>query len=443
MDAHSIAARENIQGPIDGYFDSRRLGHSCYGWCFSDRGTSVTQISWFQNKHVVLGVTGGIACYKACELARELGRRGAVVQVVMTEAATAFVSALTFQALTGREVKLSMLDPKAETGMGHIELARWADLILVAPCTANTMAQLAQGRAPDLLTTLWAASVCEKAIAPAMNQQMWNHPETQANLSRLVNIAQVLGPDSGIQACGDVGSGRMSEALDIADTLEATLNHGPLAGTRVVITAGPTHEPLDPVRYLANRSSGKMGFALAETANRLGGAVTLITGPVHLETPAGVNRIDVETADEMHAAVHSVLDGVDLFIGTAAVCDTRPANISNQKLKKSKDDLSQIALVENPDIIQSVATSPNRPTLVIGFAAETESVLEHARQKLTAKSLDAIIANCVSGGEIFGQDDTQVTVIYHDSDHALAAGTKSEVSKEILATLSRRLPKRI
>ena len=403
----------------------------------------MTQTSWFQNKHIVLGVTGGIACYKACELARELGRRGAIVQVVMTEAATAFVSALTFQALTGREVKISMLDPKAEAGMGHIELARWADLILVAPCTANTMAQLAQGKAPDLLTTLWAAAACEKAIAPAMNQQMWKHPETQANLERLQGKAQIIGPDSGIQACGDIGSGRMSEALEIADTLEKTLHRGPLAGTQVVITAGPTHEPIDPVRYLANRSSGKMGFALAEAANRLGATVTLIAGPVHLETPAGVSRIDVETASDMHASVHSVLDGVDLFIGAAAVCDMRPAAVSDQKLKKSKDDLSQIALVENPDIIQSVATSANRPTLVIGFAAETESVLEHARQKLTAKSLDAIIANCVSGGEIFGQDDTQVTVVYRDHDQAIAAGTKSEVSKEILTTLSQLLSKRI
>jgi phosphopantothenoylcysteine decarboxylase/phosphopantothenate--cysteine ligase len=403
----------------------------------------VTQTSWFQNKHIVLGVTGGIACYKACELARELGRRGAIVQVVMTEAATAFVSALTFQALTGREVKISMLDPKAEAGMGHIELARWADLILIAPCTANTMAQLAQGKAPNLLTTLWAAAACEKAIAPAMNQQMWKHPETQANLERLHGKAQIIGPNSGIQACGDIGSGRMSEALEIADKLEKTLHRGPLAGTQVVITAGPTHEPIDPVRYLANRSSGKMGFALAEAANRLGATVTLIAGPVHLETPAGIRRIDVETAIDMRAAVYSVLDGVDLFIGAAAVCDLRPATVSNQKLKKSKDDLSQIALVENPDIIQSVANSPNRPTVVIGFAAETESVLEHARQKLTAKSLDAIIANCVSGGEIFGQDDTQVTVVYSDHDQAIAAGTKSEVSKEILTTLSKLLSKRI
>ena len=403
----------------------------------------MTQTSWFQNKHVVLGVTGGIACYKACELARELGRRGAMVQVVMTEAATAFVSALTFQALTGREVKVSMLDPKAEAGMGHIELARWADLIVVAPCTANTMALLAQGQAPDLLSTLWAAAACEKAIAPAMNQQMWKHPETQANLERLVSKAQIIGPNSGIQACGDVGSGRMSEALEIANTLEATLNRGPLAGRRVVITAGPTHEPVDPVRYLGNRSSGQMGFALAEVANRLGATVTLSTGPVHLATPAGVNRIDVETAGDMHTAVHSALDQVDLFIGAAAVCDVRPASVSEQKLKKSKDHLSQITLTENIDIIHSVATSPDRPGLVIGFAAETELVLEHARQKLIAKSLDAIIANCVAGGKIFGQDVTEATLVFSDSEQKLVPGTKSEVSQEIFATLSPLLAKRI
>ena len=403
----------------------------------------MTQTSWFQNKHVVLGVTGGIACYKACELARELGRRGAIVQVVMTKAATAFVSTLTFQALTGREVKVSMLDPKAEAGMGHIELARWADLILIAPCTANTMALLAQGQAPDLLSTLWAAAACEKAIAPAMNQQMWKHPETQANLERLVSKAQIIGPNSGIQACGDVGSGRMSEALEIANTLEATLNRGPLAGRQVVITAGPTHEPVDPVRYLGNRSSGKMGFALAGVANRLGATVTLITGPVHLETPAGVNRIDVETAGDMHTAVHSALDQVDLFIGAAAVCDVRPASVSEQKLKKSKDHLSQITLTENIDIIHSVATSPDRPGLVIGFAAETELVLEHARQKLIAKSLDAIIANCVAGGKIFGQDVTEATLVFSDSEQKLVPGTKSEVSQEIFATLSPLLAKRI
>ena len=403
----------------------------------------MTQLSWFQNKHIVLGVTGGIACYKACELARELGRRGAIVQVVMTKAATAFVSALTFQALTGREVKVSMLDPKAEAGMGHIELARWADLVLVAPCTANTMALLAQGQAPDLLSTVWAAAACEKAIAPAMNQQMWKHPETQANLERLFGKAQIIGPDSGIQACGDVGSGRMSEALEIANTLEATLNRGPLAGRRVVITAGPTHEPVDPVRYLGNRSSGKMGFALAEVANRLGAAVTLISGPVHLETPAGVNRIDVETANDMHAAVHSALYEVDLFLGVAAVCDMRPASVSKKKLKKSKNDLSQIMLSENIDIIHSVAISPNRPSLVIGFAAETELVLEHARQKLTTKSLDAVIANCVASGEIFGQDETEATIVFSDSDQKLVPGTKSEVSQEIFVTLSPLLAKRI
>ena len=404
----------------------------------------MAETTWFQNKHIVLGVTGGIACYKACELARELGRRGAVVQVVMTESATAFVSPLTFQALTGREVRLSLLDPKAEAGMGHIELARWADLILVAPCTANTLAQLAQGQAPDLLTTLWVAAHCEKAIAPAMNQQMWKHDLAQENLQRLVSSGtHIVGPDSGIQACGDVGSGRMSEPMDIVLTLESALSRGPLAKRKVVITAGPTHEPIDPVRYIANRSSGKMGFALAEAASRLGASVTLIAGPVYLQTPVGVSRIDVETAAEMFEAVHQSLDDTDLFIGTAAVCDMRPSHPSANKLKKSTDDLSHITLTENPDIIQSVANAKNRPKLVVGFAAETDDMLAHATQKLTAKSLDIIIANCVENGQIFGQDDTQATILSSHGDAQVVSGSKSQVAIDILNTLSERLNTRI
>ncbi|HBX27548.1 MAG TPA: bifunctional phosphopantothenoylcysteine decarboxylase/phosphopantothenate--cysteine ligase CoaBC, partial [Gammaproteobacteria bacterium] len=244
----------------------------------------MTRTSWLQNKHIVLGVSGGIACYKACELTRELGRRGALVQIVMTEAATAFVSPLTFQALTSREVRISVLDAKAEAGMSHIELARWADLIIIAPCTANTLAQLASGQASDLLTTLWIASDCEKAIAPAMNQQMWKNIQTQENLTHLVDRGvAVIGPNSGLQACGDIGSGRMTEPTEVVNTLESQLTRGPLAHRKVLITAGPTHEPIDPVRYLANRSSGKMGFALADAASRLGGSVTLISGPAQLE----------------------------------------------------------------------------------------------------------------------------------------------------------------
>jgi len=404
----------------------------------------VTRTSWLQNKHIVLGVSGGIACYKACELTRELGRRGALVQIVMTEAATAFVSPLTFQALTSREVRISVLDAKAEAGMSHIELARWADLIIIAPCTANTLAQLASGQASDLLTTLWIASDCEKAIAPAMNQQMWKNIQTQENLTHLVDRGvAVIGPNSGLQACGDIGSGRMTEPTEVVNTLESQLTRGPLAHRKVLITAGPTHEPIDPVRYLANRSSGKMGFALADAASRLGGSVTLISGPAQLETPAGVARIDVETAREMLIAVESSLGDTDIFIGAAAVCDVRPAKFSTSKLKKSINKLSTIEFTENEDIIKVVANSRQRPTLVIGFAAETDSVLEKAKEKLVSKSLDAVIANCVANGDIFGQDNTQVTLIQNDMENPLPPGTKAEVAMEIMTLISEFLSKRI
>ena len=404
----------------------------------------MTQQSWFQNKHIVLGVTGGIACYKACEIARELGRRGAIVQVVMTEAATAFVSALTFQALTGREVRVSLLDPSAEAGMGHIELARWADLILIAPCTANTLAQLASGQAPDLMTTLWTAADCEKAIAPAMNQHMWGQTQTQNNTQQLSDTSvHIVGPDSGIQACGDVGSGRMTEPMAILDELESKLSKGPLARQHLVITAGPTHEPIDPVRYIANRSSGKMGFALAESANRLGARVTLISGPVHLDTPNGVKRIDINTASEMFEAVEHAISDATLFIGAAAVCDMRPVTIASQKLKKSNSDLSRIDLIENPDIIKAVATHSNRPALVVGFAAETDDMMEHAQQKLVSKSLDLIIANSVANGKIFGQDSTEATLIDANTTRQLLSGPKDDVATQILIEISKLLPERI
>ena len=392
--------------------------------------------SWLHNKHVILGVTGGIACYKACELAREMGRLGAIVQIVMTEAATAFVTPLTFQALTGREVRLSLLDPSAEAGMGHIELARWADLIVVAPCTANTLANLAQGQAPDLLSTLWLAATCPKAIAPAMNQAMWNDPATQENLQHLTDRGHlILGPAAGLQACGDTGPGRMLEPAQIIDLLLRQLACEPLTGRHVLITAGPTHEPLDPVRYLANRSSGKMGFALAQAAADAGAQVTLITGPVHLDTPSGVDCIRVETALEMHSAVINALGDVDLFIGAAAVSDMRPANVGLQKLKKSTDDLSQIALIENPDIIRQVAEHIHRPSVVVGFAAETDNLGHHAREKLVAKSLDFIIANDVSGGQVFAHDDTDCQLLGHDGQHIRFHGDKHRVARDLINNL--------
>lgn len=392
---------------------------------------------WFDQKRIILGVTGGIACYKACEIARQLGRLGATVQVVMTEAATAFVSPLTFQALTGHPVRTSLLDADAEAGMGHIELARWADLIIVAPCTANTLATLAAGRADDLLSTLWLASTAPKAVAPAMNQAMWADPNTTQHCQQIeAQGTWVLGPDSGIQACGDVGPGRMLEPDALLDALLAQVDPGPLDGRHILITAGPTHEPIDPVRYLANRSSGKMGFALAAEAKRLGAVVELVAGPVHLETPQGVQRTDVETASQMHQAVLERIAAADLFIGAAAVSDMRPAQPATHKLKKQSDHLDHLELVENPDIVQSVARHPHRPQLVVGFAAETDDVERHATVKLAQKSLDCIIANDVSNGQVFGRDITTLSIIEpHHTEH-LSTTTKDDAAKAILAHLT-------
>lgn len=390
----------------------------------------------FLGQRIILGVTGGIACYKACEVARELGRRGATVQVVMTEAATAFVAPLTFQALTGLEVRTSLLDPAAEAGMGHIELARWADLILVAPCTANTLANLASGQAPDLLSTLWLASTAPKAIAPAMNQAMWADPTTTANVEHIRQAGHlVLGPASGEQACGDVGPGRMLEPMELVDALERSIRPGPLAGRTLMITAGPTHEPIDPVRYLANRSSGKMGFALAEAAHRMGATVYLITGPVSLSPPPGVQTIAVETALDMQSAVQAHLDQVDWFIGAAAVCDARPKQVSTTKLKKQTGALERIELIENPDIIQAVASHANRPTLVVGFAAETDEVATHARDKQARKGLDAIVANDVSHGQVFGQDHTACRLFDRQGSDLEVSGTKAAVADALLTHL--------
>ena len=403
-------------------------------------GKAVAHPDWFDQKRVILGVTGGIACYKACEIARELGRKGAIVQVVMTEAATAFVSPLTFQALTGRAVRTSLLDAEAEAGMGHIELARWADLILIAPCTANTLATLAAGQAPDLLTSLWLASSAHKAIAPAMNQAMWGDDGTQTHVDRLTARGiTVLGPDSGIQACGDVGAGRMVEPVELLDLLLTQMAPGPLEGIHAVITAGPTHEPIDPVRYIANRSSGKMGFALATEAVRRGASVDLITGPVHLATPRGVRRHDIETALQMYEAVMACVASADLFIGAAAVSDMRPATEANNKLKKTEHALDQLTLVENPDIIASVAQSSSRPRLVVGFAAETEHVHDHGRAKLERKGLDCVIANDVSNGQVFGQDTTALSLIEAQGATEIASLQKTDAAALIFDHLTRSL----
>ena len=399
----------------------------------------MTDLSGFSAKHIVLGVTGGIAAYKACELARAMMRAGADVQVVMTQAATAFVGPMTFQALTGHPVRIALLDPAAEAGMGHIELARWADLVVIAPCTANTLATLAAGRADDLLTTLWLATPAPRCLAPAMNQQMWSDPTVTEHLQALVHRGvHVLGPDSGIQACGDIGPGRLLDIPDLLNGLAAILSHGPLSGRHVLITAGPTHEPIDPVRYLGNRASGKMGYALASAAAQLGARVTLISGPTALDCPRGVKRVDIETARDMNQACQALMETttVDCFIGAAAVSDMRPAQVAPDKLKKGHDDLSHIALIENPDIIQGIAQHPKRPTLVVGFAAETQSVLANAAAKRARKQLDWICANDVSNGQVFGQETNCLYCLTADAQTTYGPGTKSDIARDLLMAIA-------
>jgi phosphopantothenoylcysteine decarboxylase / phosphopantothenate---cysteine ligase len=414
-------------------------------------------------RRILLGISAGIAAYKSAQLARLLKQAGCEVRVVMTEGAQAFITPLTLQALTGEPVRTSLLDPEAEAGMGHIELARWADVILVAPATADLMARLAQGMADDLLTTLCLASEAEKVMAPAMNQAMWRHVATQRNAARLAQDGwQLLGPDSGDQACGDVGPGRMLEPEAIMTRLiqplgEATRDlppspaDAPARGLHVVITAGPTREPLDPVRYLSNHSSGKMGFALAAAAAELGAKVTLISGPVSLPTPEGATRIDVETALEMHEASRRLAEACDLFIGCAAVADYRAEAPAEHKIKKTEgeDDLT-LRLVKNPDIIADIAaerdTRNGRP-FVVGFAAETRNLEAYARNKLERKRLDMIVANDVSAAGLgFGSDDNAALLMWRDGDgeggESLPPQPKAQLARAILERALGCLPTR-
>jgi phosphopantothenoylcysteine decarboxylase / phosphopantothenate---cysteine ligase len=394
---------------------------------------------------VLLGVCGGIAAYKACELTRRLRDLGCEVRVVMTANAEHFVSATTFQALSNQTVRSSLWDANAEAAMGHIELARWADLLLIAPATANTIAKLAQGAADDLLSTLALATKAPLAIAPAMNQQMYAHAAVQTNLRTLQQRgARILGPASGAQACGDVGAGRMLEAHEIIAALQAgegasvlTAELAAFAGKTVVITAGPTYEDLDPVRYLGNRSSGKMGFALADAAVRAGAVVNLIAGPCQLPTPVGVARIDVRDARSMHAQALSLAASADVFIAAAAVADYRPAEQSPQKIKKSSDE-TVLALVKNPDIIADVAASVSalakRP-LLVGFAAETETVLENARAKRLRKGLDFIAANHVGPGKGMEAQANALVLIGADVEIDLGYADKTILAQKLLAAL--------
>lgn len=365
-------------------------------------------------RHVLLGVSGGIAAYKAAELTRRLRAEGAEVRVVMTRAAQAFVGPLTFQALSGNPVRLDILDPTAEAGMDHIELARWADLVLVAPATADLMARLAAGMADDLLTTLALATQAPLILAPAMNQQMWEHPATRANARLLAERGvRLLGPAAGAQACGETGPGRMLEPGDIVAALLGPRPGSPLAGRRVLVTAGPTREALDPVRYIGNRSSGRMGYALAQALVDLGAQVVLVSGPTALAAPVGLERLQVESALEMHAAVMGRIADQDIFVAAAAVADYRVADPAPHKIKKGQQELT-LSLVLNPDILAQVAALPT-PPFTVGFAAETERVEEQALTKLRAKGLDMIAANLVGGARGgFEREENALTVIRRD-----------------------------
>ncbi len=397
-----------------------------------------------QGKRVLIGVTGGIAAYKSPDLVRRLREAGAEVQVVLTAGAREFVTAMTFQAVSGREVRSDLWDPEAEKAMSHIELARWADFVVIAPATADFIARLATGQADDLLTTLCLATDAPIALAPAMNRVMWANPATQANVATLKSRGiHVWGPGEGDQACGEVGAGRMLEptqlALHVANTLVPS---GPLAGRRVLLTAGPTRERIDPVRFISNRSSGKMGFAVAAAARDAGADVTVVSGPCNCATPPGVKRIDVESAADMLAAVLANLEGVDIFVATAAVADYRPANPVECKIKKTSESMD-IKMERTVDILATVAARVGvaRP-FVVGFAAETDSVEQYARQKLLRKNLDMIAANEVGHDKVFEKDDNALLVLWRDGRLELPQAPKVALARDLVALIADRYAER-
>jgi phosphopantothenoylcysteine decarboxylase/phosphopantothenate--cysteine ligase len=388
------------------------------------------------SRHLLLGVTGGIAAYKAAELARLLVKAGAEVQVVMTQAATRFVAPLTFEALTGRPVHTDLFDSAHEAAMGHIELARWADLVVVAPATADFIARLARGRADDLLTTLCVATKAPVAVAPAMNQQMWANPATQENIQTLqAHDKLIWGPAAGEQACGDVGPGRLCEAIQLFQLVCDHFANGSFAGVRALVTAGPTHEALDPVRFIGNRSSGRMGFAIARALVEEGSEVTLVAGPVSMKTPRGVTRIDVESALQMHEVVMQRVTPCDLFVATAAVADYRPRNAAPEKIKKSSEQLV-IELIRNPDILGDVAVLEDGP-YTVGFAAETERLDEFAQQKRISKRVDMIAANLVGAGEGgFESAENALCVFWEGGQQQLPLTDKLRLARQLITLMS-------
>ncbi|MFB1095001.1 bifunctional phosphopantothenoylcysteine decarboxylase/phosphopantothenate--cysteine ligase CoaBC [Vibrio diabolicus] len=386
-------------------------------------------------KKILLGISGGIAAYKCAELTRRLIERGAQVQVVMTKAAKEFITPLTMQAVSGRPVSDSLLDPAAEASMGHIELAKWADLVLLAPATADLIARMSAGMGNDLLTTLVLATDSPVAVSPAMNQQMYRNIATQENIATLARRGMhIWGPAAGEQACGDVGPGRMLEPMQLVHLCEQFFQPKLLEGKSILITAGPTREAIDPVRYITNHSSGKMGYALASAAAQMGAKVTLVSGPVSLNTPVGVERINVSSAQEMHEAVMTHVNKHDAFISCAAVADYRPQTIASQKLKKTEDnDEMVINMVKNPDIVASVAAMTEKRPFTVGFAAETNDVETYARGKLTKKNLDMICANDVSvAGQGFNSNDNAITLYWPEGELALALESKEALSFRIL-----------
>lgn len=390
------------------------------------------------HQHILLGVTGGIAAYKAPELVRRLRDAGADVRVVLTPAAVAFVTPLTLQAVCGRPVHQDLLSAESESGMGHIELARWADLILVAPATADFMARLAHGFADDLLAACCRATRAPIAIAPAMNVGMWQNAATQRNLRQLIDDGvRVFGPGSGSQACGEVGEGRMLEPLELVALCAGQFGGGALAGRRVVVSAGPTFEDLDPVRFIGNRSSGRMGYAVAQAARAAGAEVTLVSGPVALSDPPGIAVQRVRSALDMRAAVLAAVADADVYIGTAAVADYRPAAPAGRKIKKDRDALS-IELTRNPDILAEVAALERRP-FTVGFAAETDDVLAYARRKLDHKRLDLIAANAVGAGLGFETDDNALMLLWPGGQRELPRASKAALARELIAVIAERL----